>query len=319
MTVLIFLLALAAPQHFEIVSTAELTENASVNLLGFSGDAKRLFYLDKQSLLMRDLNTGQSQQLPSAAAMSFCALSPDDAFLYFVRWRASRHTLFRIPRTGGEAVQVATDAGPARFSPDGRTIAYFRFHYQTAAQAKDRVVSSSLVVANPDGSKERTLVSFDEPQRAWSVVWSPEGDRLAFLLGSTDGRGHTTQHLMATLLRNGETTELGPASAGTNRLIWPARGDGLYALEAHSEATALGLRVVHFPLPGGPWTSVADLSGSAMYNTVLGVSGDELLVATTRSHKNESFWDGVITKVLWKTAASQITFSELVLTRLRRK
>lgn len=91
--------------------------------------------------------------------------------------------LLRVPVLGGPSVRAANDTGPVGFSPDGRSIAFFRF-------LKDE---SRLIIASTDGSNERVVTSRREPDYfkiIWNApAWSPDGKTIACPVRITDGTG----------------------------------------------------------------------------------------------------------------------------------
>ena len=79
------------------------------------------------------------------------------------------------------------------YSPDGTQIAYF----DGSGDSRDGLVHQ-LRVMNADGSGSRILVDDLEADRIYNLAWSPDGERLAFGLGSegiyvvgADGSGLT--------------------------------------------------------------------------------------------------------------------------------
>ena len=91
-----------------------------------------------------------------------------------VRW-----DLWTVPVAGGEPTLVRRDAAMGVYAPDGRTLAYF-----DAPRPEDGGGwSSSLWLADTDGSDPRLLVDGD----FHSLRWSPDGTRIAY---AGDGKVH---------------------------------------------------------------------------------------------------------------------------------
>lgn len=76
--------------------------------------------------------------------------------------------LWSVPATGGTPRRVLRDAAYGRFSPDGRTVAYFKPTPQHSA---------GLWLANADGTDARRLVRGD----LGIAGWSPDGTRIAYI------------------------------------------------------------------------------------------------------------------------------------------
>ena len=244
-------------------------------------------------------------------------LSPDGQSIYFGRRENKRLSLFRMPLAGGPTVKVLEDVETPAFSPDGKTIAFYRRDYAyDKTTGPGRMVSQTLMVANADGSGQRKIADLDVRLLSWMMWWSPEGDRLAFLR-SEAGVGKTAK-LMAASIRTGQITELAPWQEYLTSFAWVPGAGGLYALSGRNLKDD-SVRLMYCPLPSGQWTQVAEnLPGNA-WGAAFHATSDGLIVAATRSHTAETFWDGFLGVFLWKQASSYDHRSELVIIRLRKK
>jgi eukaryotic-like serine/threonine-protein kinase len=138
-----------------------------------------------ESLWITQLAGGEVQIVPPArVAYTGLTFSPDGDFLYFVRRDArdgyNSGILYKIPALGGTAQRlIAGVSGTITLSPDGKQVAFNRVN------DKDQ---TTLMVANADGSEEKTLAVgqfvfglSDQP------AWSSNGKTIASV--SYDGSG----------------------------------------------------------------------------------------------------------------------------------
>ena len=81
------------------------------------------------------------------------AFSPDGNELYYaVKANLDAGTLYRVPALGGTPVKVLEKIdSPISFSPDGKRFVLVRGNFPNQGE-------SALVIANVDGSNERTLL-----------------------------------------------------------------------------------------------------------------------------------------------------------------
>jgi serine/threonine protein kinase len=160
-------------------SVRRLTSNGHVALAAVSPDGRYVAYVsgDPQgrSLWIEQVETRSRLQLtpPGDSSYAGLAFSRDGNYVYFARYDTYPFgALFRVPILGGkpEAVVHDVDSRPA-FSPDGTHLAFIRDDWNRA--------TSTLFVANLDGSGERALSSSTIPHRLSSPAWAPDGTHLA--------------------------------------------------------------------------------------------------------------------------------------------
>ena len=77
---------------------------------------------------------------------------------------------------------IARRVAYSEWSPDGRTLAFVRYHYGDSVEFED----DSLHVVKADGTGLRTYGRWDGID---SVAWSPNAQRIAFSTLSGSGRG----------------------------------------------------------------------------------------------------------------------------------
>src|SRR5687767_14381592 len=134
--------------------------------------------------------TGERELVPADETAHFVGpptFSRDGAYVYYVAGRRGQlfRELFRVPLVGGDPQKLVYDVDSAvTLSPDGRRVA-FRRHMPQARE-------DTLVVADEDGSNERTLAAYKAPERIEAPAWSPDGGTIAYVVSGTDDEGYYT-------------------------------------------------------------------------------------------------------------------------------
>ncbi len=171
--------------HFQNLKLARLTNSGNAIDATISPDGTYIVYAlsdrSSQSLWIRQVSTANDKQIVAPAPVGFFGLtfSPDGTELYYaVKANLDSGTLYRIPVLGGTPVKVLEKIdGPISFSPDGKRFVLVRGNYPNPGE-------SALVVANVDGTSERTLAVRKLPQRFSPIFftgpsWSPDGKVVA--------------------------------------------------------------------------------------------------------------------------------------------
>ena len=160
-------------------SIRRVTTNGRTPLTAISPDARYVAYVisdaNGASVWIEQLETKSALQLvpPSQGHYISVSFSRDGNYLYYVRYDLNMMAdLCRIPMLGGkpETVIHDIDTKPA-FSPDGKSVAFVRDDFNKS--------TSTITVANANGSDEKALASVRLPDRAYSPAWSPDGVRIA--------------------------------------------------------------------------------------------------------------------------------------------
>ena len=162
----------------EELSIRRVTSNGRVMRAAVAPDGRYVAYVidDAQgsSVWIEQIETRSRLQIapPSHAMYAGLAFSRDGNYVYFTRYDSEPlGALWRVPILGGKAEMLVQDVDtlPA-FSPDGAHLAFVRDDYNRA--------TSTIYVANSDGSGVRSLSSSRIPHRFASPTWAPDGQHL---------------------------------------------------------------------------------------------------------------------------------------------
>jgi DNA-binding winged helix-turn-helix (wHTH) protein/Tol biopolymer transport system component len=188
---------------------SQLTANPAgdrVRAAAISPDGKYLAFADETGFYLRTIEGGETHPItaPGQFRVSSAAWFPDGTHMVVALAKSGQESgLWDLSVLGGGARQIADDGFAPAISPDGKHVAF----------VKGSKTHQQLWMMSSDGSQPEMLAG-DEGDYFGQVVWSPEGQRIAYSRGKlTYGYG----------IRLGiETMDLKSRSART--LSWP---DGL--------------------------------------------------------------------------------------------
>lgn len=141
--------------------------------------------------------------------------SPDGERVLFRSLRSGWHNYWLVPRSGGSPSAVAAaeaDQTHARWSPDGRSVAYVENHNGTY----------QLMVADLEGGEPRVLVRPDGMGVVDKPEWSPDGGRISYTL-STPTRPEDLWIVDVSSGRSHQLTNSMPGGHLDRRLIVPEK------------------------------------------------------------------------------------------------
>ncbi|MDQ3041972.1 MAG: winged helix-turn-helix domain-containing protein, partial [Acidobacteriota bacterium] len=144
------------PMEFQAGKITRVTSTGRVKLAAISPDGKYLAHVQEedagQSLWVRQTATDGNVQIAPPAKTDYLSIefSPDGNHLYYA---LQDFSLNQISALGGASKQLfdgANKSSPVKFSPDGKQIAFLRRSPEN---------EMSIIIADADGSNERTLIS----------------------------------------------------------------------------------------------------------------------------------------------------------------
>ena len=166
---------------FENFTVTRVTDTGKALDATISPDGNYILHVQwdggQQSLWLRNVPTNSNTQIvpPSDDRYDYYGLdfSPDGNFVYFSRDEKNEKdisSLYRVPVLGGASERVVHDiSSQISFSPERRRIVFMRH--------KENEGEYDLVIANADGSDERTLT--EQKGGLSSPTWSPDGKWIA--------------------------------------------------------------------------------------------------------------------------------------------
>jgi Tol biopolymer transport system component len=239
----------------------------------------------KQSLWIRQVATANNVQIVPASQLVFQGLSfsPDSTFVYFTAHESGQtiRDLFQVSALGGAARKILANVDTAvSFSPDGKRLAFVR---RFSERSED-----SLLIANTDGSGERTLVTRKQPDfySMSGPSWSPDGRTIAVGGGSSDKDGRYMTVLSVDVASGAEKPLTQRRWAGVGRVAW--RGPDGSELLINALEQTLGLYQIWAISSSGSESRrvTNDLSD---YRD-LSVTNDAGILAVTQSDQASNLW-----------------------------
>ena len=241
----------AAVAHFQNVKLTRLTNSGNVIDAIISPDGKYIVYAlsdrSKQSLWIRQVSTANDKQIVPPAPVGFFGLtfSRDGNEVYYaIKANLDSGALYRIPLLGGTAVKVLEKIdGPISFSPDAKRFVLVRGTNNSQGD-------SALVIANVDGSEERTLAVRKMPEKFSPIFftgpsWSPDGKLIAATVATVGGSSRIVGFLADGGKEQLLSRDVWPFTA---RVEWLPDMSGLLAIAGDSPAVA---QVWFLPYPEG--------------------------------------------------------------------
>jgi eukaryotic-like serine/threonine-protein kinase len=200
---------------FQQMTISQLTTSGDVGPAAISPDGKWLAYVVNQkqeSLWIRQMATGSTVQVlpPSTAVFDNNSLtfSQDGNYLYcVVAPQGGKHVLEQVPSVGGSPRTILSDIqSPIGFSPDGSQMVFIR--------NSNTDNTSSLVIANADGSNIHSLATLHAPASFETLStgggapgWSPDGKRI--VVGFLPSDFFSAAQIETVEVSSGKQTRLG--------------------------------------------------------------------------------------------------------------
>jgi serine/threonine protein kinase/Tol biopolymer transport system component len=275
-----------SPLPSRALKITRLTSTGKAIYAAISPDGKYVVYAQdeggQQSLWLSQVAILSNVQIAPPAAVNYGGItfSRDGNLIYYVRNESGiRGALYQSPALGGggERKLLVNVHSPVTLSPDGKRLAFVR-RYPTSPGG------DGLIVANADGSEEKTLFTLKQPNLfgAGAPAWSPDGKIIA--CGQQDYSGSFYSNVIGVRVADGTQTPIGSQDWALNigRLEWLADGSGLVV--AVPEQQGYLPQIWHIPYPSGDarrivndLDSYSDVTMTADSRTLAAVRADRVI------------------------------------------
>jgi Tol biopolymer transport system component len=172
---------------FQSIKISKVSGTHNARLGEMSPDSKYLVYVlneeGNESLWLRHMATESNVQIvkPEPVHYDNICFSPDGSYVYFTHTELASgpasqdYDLYRTPVLGGNPQLLVKDIDSIpSFSPDGQRFVFVR--------ANDPEPGKYFVlIANADGSSEKTILTGSMTVPLFAPVWSPDGKVIAAL------------------------------------------------------------------------------------------------------------------------------------------
>ena len=274
--------------QFGQMTITPISSSGNTSGAAISPDGKWLAYLSneqgKSGIWVRQLATGSTAQVvpPSSGNFRGITFSPDGNYLYFVKGEpgSALSRLYQVPSLGGTPRELIVDVdSPVTFSPDGKQIAFVR-QSSTAG-------TSSLLIANADGSAEHSLAVSHQPKMfsAEGPSWSPDGRRIA--VAKSLKAGFQEYELETVAADTGAETRLGSHDWGyMRRIAWMPDGSAVI-LGSPVSKPSLNSQLWMVSYPGG---EARRITNDLNFYTEASVTSDGATLATVQLTLTGNLW-----------------------------
>ncbi len=298
---------------FQNVKIAKVDGTHNARLSAMSPDGKYLAYVvnieGNESLWLRHLASESNVQIVAPSQVEFFAVrfSPDGSYIYFTHTRPAggpashAYDLYRTPVLGGVAQLLIKDidTGPG-FSPDGSQFVFGR--------ANDPEEGKFYVlIANADGSGEKTIRVIPRADGSRALAWSPDGKMIAGIISARSEKSFNA--IVSINPINGEQQIAArPPYVAFSEAAWLPDDKNLAVVFSTPETNFDRQQVGLVTLPGGEFRPItADAND---YRT-LSVSSDGSTIATIMVQSSRDVYLSTGAKPDYSDAR-QITFGDAI-------
>jgi Tol biopolymer transport system component len=221
------------PQPPVELTQKRLTFNSTDNPIdgaAISPDGNYVAYSDSAGIHVKLLSTGDERLIPKPAGVSAVtgwfvdSWFPDGTQLLAHTFEPGGHeTLWTVSMLGQSPRELRDGAAGWEVSPDGTRIAFSPLE----ALGDTREL---WVMGSSQGDDPQKVLTLGENESVFSVVWSPDGQRLAYVRWD-----HTSQRtsIETCNLKGANRTVVGPDSNWQAGLWWLPDGRIVYSQESH--------------------------------------------------------------------------------------
>ena len=227
----------------------KLTDTGQSRQVAISPDGKYLAYTrdlkGKVSIWLRHLVTNTNIEIVTAGSfISELAFAHSGEYLYFVR--SDPRALYCVSPLGGAPAKIVENlTNNFAISADDRQIAFIRPVIKPDDQRE-----LSLLVANADGTGERTLLVAAQPEHLSAPVWTPDGSSIICAQGIAMG-DKWNLGLIEVKVADGIKKELSPERfSSILKLDWLPDRSGLLMVAREHPGAGRNHKLWHVSYPG---------------------------------------------------------------------
>jgi serine/threonine protein kinase/Tol biopolymer transport system component len=269
-----------------------ITANGKIFNAAITQDGKYISYVAgasrQQGLwVMQATTASHSLIVPPIAEATYWGLtfSPAADYVYYVRnVGTGPFELYRVPTLGGSPKRLVVNIDTAvTFSPDGDRLAFGRI--------LKGMNESSLMVANADGTDERTLATRLAPDLfnfngLQKISWSPDGETIVCPAGNTEYPTLNKSELVEVRVKDGTQRPITRQKwYDLRQVAWLGDGSGLVMVARDQQSSPVQLW--HLSYPTG---DVRKLSNDFSNYDDISVSADSSTIVTVQREQLSNVW-----------------------------
>jgi Tol biopolymer transport system component/DNA-binding winged helix-turn-helix (wHTH) protein len=244
---------------FQRMTITKLTASGKVPFAAISPDGKYVAHVlqdtPNQSLWLRQTSTTSSMLIVPPAPVHYLnpTYSPDSIFIYYVTYEKNIGTLYQVPALGGTPRKLIEDVdSPVTFSPDGKSLAFFRHNPKTK--------ETSLITADAEGQNQAVLLTRKYPANFsqdgssfYAPSWSPDGQVIACAAIREESENGTRYFYVIAI--NVNDRSITPITSHkwhwVGQAAWLPDGRGLIANAWDQSTSTVSDQIWHIAYPSG--------------------------------------------------------------------
>jgi serine/threonine protein kinase/Tol biopolymer transport system component len=275
------------PASLQPMQLAQITHTGKVSAAAISPDGRYVAYVTgdwgAQSLWVEQVATNSDIQIlpPSETNFARLTFSRDGNYIFYIKLgiAGTQGAIYQVPALGGQPREILSstfngEESALALSPDGQKLAF-------VSLVALKPVKTALMVANLDGSGQRTLATCTLPDifNQSGLAWSPDGTVIA--TGELIGSGGTLYRSLLSLdVNDGQQRLIGSTKWGyIGGMAWRRNGSSLILA---GSPLASNSQIWEVSYPGGQTRRVTndlsnyfDLSLTADSHSLVTIKGNE--------------------------------------------
>jgi serine/threonine protein kinase/Tol biopolymer transport system component len=251
-------------------AVTKITASGKVKGVAISPDGKYIAYVLEESgrgsFWLRQVGTTSDIQIAAPGDYGQLTFSADGTYIFYQNFLGA---LYQIPILGGPRKLVLEHVNsPITFSPDGKRFAFVRFPGPG---------ESALMIANSDGTSDRTLATRKQTERfeGQGPSWSPDGRLIACAIAGSNARGDYTNLIAVQVESGAEESIISEKSFGIGKVAWLSDMTGLLVVGNDSSSYYSQIWQVFYP--GGEVRKISNDFNS--YDDISVTANSSILVA----------------------------------------